>query len=297
MAETAPARRLAALLICAMLAAAACSSTTRKTTTTKTTTTKTTTPTTPKATHAPVSTAPTGGDRTPSWHPTPGTTWQWQLTVPVDPGVDAQVYDIDGFENSASVVAALHTRGRKVICYLDTGAREPSRPDAGDFPSKVLGRSVEGYPEERWLDIRRLDVLAPIMRARLDMCQEKGFDGVEFDLADGYEADTGFPLKPADQLAWNRFLATEAHLRGMAAGLKNDLGQVRLLVDLYDFSVNEQCWEYSECDALLPFVKAGKAVFHAEYSSDPLQYCPALGAQGFSSIKKRVDLGVYRSVC
>jgi len=29
--------------------------------------------------------------------------------------------------------------------------------------------------------------------------------------------------------------------------------------------VNEQCFEYDECDALSPFVAAGKAASHAEY--------------------------------
>src|SRR5262249_51831191 len=42
------------------------------------------------------------------WVPSPGTTWQWQLTTPVDTSVDVQVYDIDGTENGADVVQRLH---------------------------------------------------------------------------------------------------------------------------------------------------------------------------------------------
>lgn len=231
------------------------------------------------------------------WAPQKGATWQWQLTSPVDQSADVAVYDIDGFTNAASVVDSLHAKGRKVICYLDVGAWESYRPDAGQFPSFVRGMPVDGYPEERWLDIRRLDILAPIMRARLDMCAKKGFDGVEFDLTDAYEAQTGFSLTGADQLAYNRFLAEEAHRRGMAAGLKNDLGQIVELLEDFEFVVNEQCWEYSECDALLPFLAAGKPVFHAEYNTEPAQYCPTLVKKGFSSIKKRVDLDAYLVGC
>ncbi len=231
------------------------------------------------------------------WRPAPRTTWQWQLTTPVDESVEAAVYDIDGFDNPPSVVASLHAAGRRVICYIDAGAWESFRPDAGRFPKEVLGKRVKGWPDERWLDIRRLDVLGPIMAARLDMCRDKGFDGVELDEVDGYTHDSGFPLTFEDQLAYNRFLADEAHARGLAAGLKNDVEQVRQLLPSFEFAIIEQCWQYSECDLLEPFLKEGKAVFHAEYYSDPNRYCPVLKPKGFSSILKRLELDAYRRPC
>src|SRR3954468_143971 len=49
------------------------------------------------------------------WHPRPGTTWQWQLTGKVDTSVPARMYDIDLFDNPASVVRSLHARGRRVV--------------------------------------------------------------------------------------------------------------------------------------------------------------------------------------
>jgi Glycoside-hydrolase family GH114 len=64
--------------------------------------------------------APGGGGGTPQppvtdrWVPGARTTWQWQLTTPVDQSVDAEMFDIDLFDNPASVVAALHARGRHV---------------------------------------------------------------------------------------------------------------------------------------------------------------------------------------
>ena len=75
------------------------------------------------------------------------------------------------------------------------------------------------WPGEKWLDIRRLDLLGPILRARLDMCAAKGFDAVEFDNVDGYANTTGFKLKASDQLAFNRWLATEAHAQGLGVSL------------------------------------------------------------------------------
>jgi hypothetical protein len=55
----------------------------------------------------------------------------------------------------------------------------------------VIGNDYEGWPGEKWLDIRQIDQLAPIMRARLDACRAKGFDGIEPDNIDEYTNDTG----------------------------------------------------------------------------------------------------------
>ncbi len=170
------------------------------------------------------------------------------------------------------------------------------RPDAGDFPARVKGRS-NGWPGERWLDIRKIGVLGPIMKARLDMCAAKGFDAVEFDNVDGYQNRTGFPLTGADQLAYNVFLANQAHQRGMSAVLKNDVGQIKALLPYFDFALNEQCHQYDECDRLRPFVNAGKAVFGVEYKLDKPEFCPASNAANFNFLKKKLSLRVWRSPC
>ncbi|MEY9990777.1 hypothetical protein ABIE67_002809 [Streptomyces sp. V4I8] len=230
------------------------------------------------------------------WQPRPGTAWQWQLSGRLDTSVDVPVYDIDGFDHSKATVAALHRDGRKVICYLSTGAWEDWRPDAGKFPRSVLGKG-NGWEGERWLDIRRVDVLEPLMAARVDMCRDKGFDAVEPDNMDGYRNRTGFPLKASDQLRYNRLIARLAHERGMAVGLKNDLDQIPELVGDFDFAVNEQCAQYGECTALSPFVKAGKAVFHVEYEVPTRSFCAQSRRLKLSSMLKKYELGAWRRAC
>lgn len=230
------------------------------------------------------------------WQPRPGVAWQWQLSGTVDTSVDVPVYDIDGFENDAAVVARLHDDGRRVVCYVNAGAWESFRPDAKDFPPALLGRG-DGWDGERWLDIRALDRLRPLMAARFDMCRAKGFDAVEPDLLDGYANTTGFPLTAADQTAYNRMIAALAHDRGLAVGLKNDLDQVPQLLGDFDFSVDEQCAQYDECERLSPFVAAGKPVFHVEYALAPARFCPAVRKLGFSSMRKHLSLDAWREPC
>ncbi len=203
------------------------------------------------------------------WHrPAVGATWQWQLQPGADGAIntayDVDVYDIDLFDAPDEVIAELHAAGRRVVCYFSAGSYEEFREDAGDFALEDLGKTLDGFADERWLDIRSENVRA-IMLARLDVAVARGCDCVEPDNVDGYANESGFDLSAEDQLAFNRFIANAARQRGLCVGLKNDLDQIPQLVQYFDFAVNEQCHEYDECEGLTPFVEAGKPVFNAEY--------------------------------
>src|SRR2546423_741249 len=51
------------------------------------------------------------------WQPALNTSWQWQLSGKVDQSFNVVMYDIDMFDNPASVVQSLHAAGRIVVCY------------------------------------------------------------------------------------------------------------------------------------------------------------------------------------
>ena len=232
------------------------------------------------------------------WVPAPKTTWQWQLNgLPLDQSFDVEMYDIDLFDNDAATVAALHAEGRKVVCYMNAGGWEEWRPDAGEFHESIIGANLDDWEGERWLDIRRIDILAPIMEARMDSCRDKGFDGLEPDNIDGYLNDTGFPLDYDDQLAYNIWLAETAHARGLSIGLKNDMDQAPELLAHFDWALNEECFQYEECETLLPFIEAGKAVFNVEYSLETGEFCPQAREMGFNSLKKNLDVDAGREFC
>jgi hypothetical protein len=231
------------------------------------------------------------------WTPPVNATWQWQLSVPVDQTVDASVYDIDLFENEASVVASLHAQGRHVICYMDAGTWEGWRPDASKFPASVLGNADPGWTEEKWLDIRQLSIIEPLMEARFKLCKEKGFDGIEADNVDGWQNNTGFPITAAEQLTYNEWLANTAHSLGLSIALKSDTQQIPELEPYFDYSVDEECIEYSECSLLEPFVKAGKPVFEVEYAKTPSQFCAETNALGLMAMQKGKELEAWNAPC
>ena len=238
------------------------------------------------------------------WQPSPGTSWQWELSDDsINTSFDVQVYDVDLFDTPVETIEALHAQGRKVICYISVGSWEDWREDSSEFPAEVIGKDYEGWEGEKWLDIRQIDALAPIMRARLDLCAEKGFDAVEPDNMDAYTNDTGFPLTYEDQLRYNLWLAEEAHRRGLSIGVKNDEEQVEDLLPYFDWALTEDCFVGEWCEAMTPFIDAGKAVFAAEYTDEMSldeflrEVCPEAKALGFSAILKNRDLDAYRAAC
>jgi len=273
------------------------------------------------ATHAPAAALPAPTACTGCWQPPVQSRWQYQLqavpgfaatggintTISAPPqgggaAVSPQVWDIDLYVDqtvagnsstpNSAAVNAIHARGGHAICYVDAGTWENWRPDAGQFPASVQG-SKNGWPGERWLDIRQQSVLMPIMSARVDRCKQAGFDAVEFDNVDGYSNKTGFPLTANDQLSYNTALANLAHSRSLSVAIKNDLGQLTALKPYFDFAINEQCMQYKECDypapGLVDWAASRKAVFEVEYRASSLN-CAKSNGWNFNAILKSLDL-------
>jgi hypothetical protein len=226
------------------------------------------------------------------WRPNADATWQWQLQGTLNTAYDVEVYDVDLAETPEDVLSEVRSGGRRVVCYFSAGTWETFRDDDRP-PWDAIGNALVDFPDERWLDIRHRAVRALVV-AQLDLARERGCDGVEPDNVDGFANNTGFDLSASDQLAFNRFLATEAHERNLAVGLKNDVDQVASLVDDFDFAVNEQCHEFDECEAMMPFIDAGKPVFNAEYHErfrhDPGPMCEDSRRLGLRTLVLPVDL-------
>jgi hypothetical protein len=228
----------------------------------------------------------TGGSR---WIPPQHLTWYWQLQGTISNSEPVAAYDIDGFDNTAAEVAALHAAGKHVICYIDVGTAENFRSDFSSFPASVQG-DTNGWPGEKWLDIRALSTLEPIMTKRFQMCKEKGFDAVEPDNMDGFENKSGFPLTAAQQLTYNEWVADEVHSLGMAVLQKNDGEQTKELEPYFDGALDEQCNQYKECSSFQPYLAAGKPVLNAEYSLSTSSFCAADDAAGIMGVRYDLEL-------
>ncbi len=233
----------------------------------------------------------------------PGTSWQWQLSGTVNETVldnvanTKKMYDIDLIDNDAALISRLKAKNITVVCYFSAGTSENWRPDYSSFPAAVKGSAVQGWAGENWLDVRNTAVLGPIMSARMDLAVTKGCDGLEPDNVDGYANKSGFPLTATDQLNYNRLLVTLAHNRGLSVGLKNDVDQIADLVGDFDWALNEECNQYSECGGYSAFIAQNKAVFGVEYKGSTSTFCPPMNAANYDWLLKDLDLTATRTAC
>ena len=206
------------------------------------------------------------------WRPAPTTAaWQWQLQGKLDTGVEA----------ARLRRRRLRTPARRRAARCTASGRQgdllPRRRQLGElparrrpFPRSVIGDRYEGFPDERWLDIRRFHLFAGAARTRIAMCARKGFDAVEPDNIAGWENKTGFeisprrpaPLQPLDRPPGPR------PRHGGGAEERRPPGRSSWSAS-FDFAIVEQCFQYEECGLYRPFVERGKAVFEAEYELEP----------------------------
>lgn len=228
---------------------------------------------------------------------TAGVSWQWQLSGVIDTSHEVDVYDVDLFETPQRVIDELHSKNVLVVCYFSAGTFEDFRSDATDFPKSVIGNSLDEWPGEKWLDVSNYESFSSVIEKRLDLAMQKKCDAVEPDNVDGYIQDSGFSISYSDQIEFNKWLARKAHARGLKVGLKNDLDQITDLVSEFDFAVNEQCFEFQECEKLLPFIKQNKAVLGVEYNLEKNAFCFKAREMNYSWLKMNLELNGSRGAC
>lgn len=218
----------------------------------------------------------------------------------MDPAPGIAVYELDLFDAAQPTIDAIHAAGGYAICYFSAGSLEDWRPDAARFPKELLGNAYLGWPGERWLDVRRRDVLAPILEARLDLAVKKSCDAVDPDNVDGFSNGTGFAISADEQRAFNLWLAETAHDRNLAIALKNAAELVPQLAESFDFAVVESCAAEDACGAFEPFAERGKAVFQIEYRHETHDWpdvCRAAAARGFTAILAGRELDGTAETC
>ena len=226
------------------------------------------------------------------WLPVNGQRFDLQLSAPFDLIRPTNILALGLFATTPERVRQLRAKGVAVVCQLTAGLWENWRPDAPGFPAAALGRSPTGWTAQRWLDIRE-PAVRPLLAARLDLCRDRGFDGVLLADLDGYAQGSGFALTPAQQLEFDRWLAAAAHARGMAVGLLNDLAQAAELAPAFDFLVADGCMPAGGCGSVRPFLAADKPVFLIAYTNQPQRmdaYCAAATAVAAPLIFKTQSL-------
>ncbi|WP_428674755.1 endo alpha-1,4 polygalactosaminidase, partial [Roseibium sp.] len=204
-----------------------------------------------------------------------GDSWDWQLTEPADLNRSVKVIDLHPDLVTSEGLATLKTTGIKTICYVSIGTLERTAADRKAFPAEVIGKTYGDWPDEKFLDIRRFDILLPLMKARFESCKAMGFDAVEPDNMDVHDNDSGFPVTVVHTIAYVRLLAATAHGLGLKVGQKNVPELTEELVDTFDFAIAESCYQDRSCKSYIAYTESGKPVFDAEYTDRPIHFSKA----------------------
>jgi len=220
--------------------------------------------------------------------------WGWN-NGGKDDVTNTLIVDVD-YETSVNKINQLRTNEQIVLCYFSAGTLEKWRTDYknADTTTKEQWDSLivkkMGDWNEWWLDFTgtNLSVLKELMSARLQKMKDIGCHGVEPDNVDCYDNSRcrngrdKSTLKE-DQIIYNKWLADEAHKRGMFIALKNAVGIIPDLVNHFDCAMNESCYRYNECDTYEPFIKKKKLVMNVEYATQNSGWCSARGSSELMS--------------
>jgi hypothetical protein len=237
--------------------------------------------------------------------------FDWRIDTAIDPNsmTDAKVIDVDAFATTKESIDAWHKRGVYVIAYISVGTQDIRRDDAKDFPDSLLGNSYPDYDDERFLDIRQIDKIAPIIKNRFDMIKDKGFDGIEPDNIDLYVWDseqkniTGFSISTDDSKKYMNFIIQEAHNRGLSIGQKNANELSFEFVDKFDWALTESAFYANIAEDLKVYPEHNKAVFSVEYTDNMnidtflSEVCTSADALGYTAILKNRELDAFIRTC
>ncbi len=216
-----------------------------------------------------------------------------QLQWKINPNLYVNLYDIDLFDTPQKNIDEIHKQWKRVICYFSAWTYENWRSDKNKFPKDIIWKKLENWPWEKWLDISNFKKFDKIMISRLNLAVFKKCDWVDFDnisYSKNSKAEKWFNISYNDYIKYNTFLANQAHKRWLSVWLKNNLLQIKDLVNIFDFEINEECYTYNECDYLKPFIKNNKAVFWIEYELKKEDFCPKANNSWYSFVLENYDL-------
>ncbi|MDF1816277.1 MAG: endo alpha-1,4 polygalactosaminidase [Verrucomicrobiales bacterium] len=208
----------------------------------------------------------------------PGSIVSWSIQYEGDivpRGKDYHVVDL--FEVSDEELALLKSQGTKPIAYFSSQF-EDWRPDTKDFPKEDIGKNLDDWEGERWINPHSRPI-RELMIKRIRKAKERGFYGIDVDNVDFYHFDTGFDNSTETVLEYIRFFIAEAKKNDLKFSLKNATDLAYQLRDEVDFYQNEEGIEYKE---LYKYIGVGKPVFNIEYQKPK----PGIFFPGIYSIYK-----------
>jgi hypothetical protein len=204
-----------------------------------------------------------------------GDRWDWQLKGPADLDRDVEMLTLDPRLVTADQLQALRAQGVDTVCHVNAGTIAETDPGFSDLPPAVIGSAHKTRPNERYLDIRRLQMVVPVITQQIVACKNQGFTAIEPDGLDAYAQDSSFPLTAADTVHYATTLAHVAHGLGLRIAQKNVPELTEAMLPHFDFAITESCFATGTCEQIAAYPKANKPAFNAEYTDADIDFAKA----------------------
>jgi hypothetical protein len=189
------------------------------------------------------------------------------------------------------------------ICSINAFQTQADEPDANrpDEPSNWPAAVVSNVEDPNWpgeflIDLATAQhrrVAFAHVKAMIDRCAAKGFDGVEFDNLDSYTRKRSTNFGQREALQYATLLSAYAHRKNLSMAQKNTpeltKEQSRIQVG-FDFAIAESCAEFSECHRYT--ATYGDAVLVVEYSEAGFAQACRLSNGTFAVVLRDRDLRV-----
>ena len=121
-----------------------------------------------------------------------------------------------------------------------------------------------------------MGIVAPIMIARMQVCVQKGFDGVQFDNVQDWDNPTGIDITREESAYYTAWMANKAHEMGLSAAWENAPPNVAVLEPYMEALIFESCSRHQFCGQTAPMINAGKWAGGVEYNPayKDMSFCP-----------------------
>jgi hypothetical protein len=215
----------------------------------------------------------------------------------------AEIIILDAFETTQNQVSALKLQNKKVIALISVGTWENWRYDANLFPAELLGNYVDQWNAEKYLDIGNREILLPIIKNRLSMIKNKGFDGIAADNMDTYNKNSGFNITLQKEIDYCRLILSEAHSLGLSVGQVNAPDLITEFYDEFNWLLVQRVFEYNETQSVSAYIGQSKAVLAIEYNDSFSKteflsnVCPGALTKSITAILKDVEHLTFLSSC
>jgi len=204
-----------------------------------------------------------------------GDRWDWQLKAPADLDRDVEMLALDPRLVTVDKLQRLHAEGINTVCHVNAGTIAETDPGFSNFPPAVIGNAHKTRPNERYLDIRWIEIVVPLITRKFVACKTQGFTAIEPDGLDVYTQNSSFTITAADTVHYATTLAHVAHGLGLGIAQKNVPELTEALLPHFDFAITESCFETGTCEQIAAYPKANKPAFNAEYTDVDIDFAKA----------------------